>query len=179
MQWLLGAAGLLLVLITPVRITVKIRTGTPLRWQVQAALWGIALPPVTGPGQRKSAPPPGKSRFRGLGKQLTLSLLGPGRSRSPIAKHLHVELASIEGRLSMDNAAAAALLSGSLNSLSALLPPGWRRPLRVRVLPDFTGRPTCFQFCGIAACHLGTLLAAAAQMWFSSLRRRGKKEESA
>lgn len=115
----------------------------------------FALHPTQPP---QETPPP---RIR-RGMALVGALLRGDYARRFLAHHVHLRALDALAVLSLEDAAATAMLAGAARSLALLVPRRWRQRVRLRVQPGFPARKSSLRARCILSFRLGSLLVAAA-----------------
>lgn len=92
----------------------------------------------------------------------------------------HLLLERLDGMLCLrlEDAARCALISGTLQSATAWLPPAWRNQVRIRVLPDFFREHSTLQLRCILHLRLGTLLITGCMLLTALKREACAKKEA-
>lgn len=160
-------------LMAPVRLRADVRWQDGVDVAALARVWGVPLRwrhhlQRTGRGHRLFALRPDRPpqetpapRIR-QGMAMVGALLRGDRARRFLMAHVHMISLDALAVLSLEDAAATALLSGAARSLTLLLPRAWRHRTRLRVQPGFpAGRSSLRARC-IVSFRLGSLLIAAA-----------------
>lgn len=175
MRWLL--LGVLLAVITPVRIVTDVWHHAVTDVHARIYLWGVRMDLklrilrenkdwkvllLTRQGQFKElrAKP-------GLVRQSAVSLktfLRSDKARRFLLRHVDVQALHAWLRLSLSNAARTAMLTGALQVLQGMLPPAVRKRVRIRIQPDFMQHETLLQARCIVFFRLGTLLMTVAMV---------------
>lgn len=172
MNWFLLCTLVVFFLIAPVRVSADVR------WQGQADLallirvWGapfrlrrrvLRTPKghqfFTLHGTEPPAATPAPRLRRGLA--VLGAFLRGDHARRFLLRHVRLDGLDALAILSLEDAAATALLSGLAQGLASLMPRAWRRRARIRVQPGFPARQSLLQARCIVSFRLGSLLFAA------------------
>lgn len=113
------------------------------------------------------------------------TFLRSDRARKFFFRHVQLQELSISTQLCLDNAARTAMITGAFRTLYSLLPPAWRRRVRLYAAPDFLHTPSSAYLRCILFTHLGTLVITAAMLLIAWMLERREhrsdrpKEETA
>ena len=113
------------------------------------------------------------------------TFLRSDRARKFFLRHVELQELSISTQLCLDNAARTAMITGVFRTLYSLLPPAWRRRVRLYAAPDFLHTSSSAYLRCILFTHLGTLVITAAMLLIAWMLERREhrsdrpKEESA
>lgn len=172
MNWFLLCTLAIFFLIAPVSVSADVR------WQGQADLallirvWGAPFRMRrrvlrTPKGHRfftlHDAQPPEATPAPSVRKGLALlgAFLRGDHARRFLRRHVHLRSLDALAILSLEDAAATAILSGLVQGLLSLMPCAWQRKAHIRVRPGFPARQSLLQARCIVSFRLGSLLFAA------------------
>lgn len=86
------------------------------------------------------------------------------KARHFLIRHIHPERLDASLLLHTENAAATALLTGAMRTLTGCLPLHWREKMHVRIQPDFFREHTTIQARCILRFRLGTIIITACML---------------
>lgn len=186
----------LFLLITPLQACLALTHAPDTQGGVCLRIWGIPIRlrfrmihsargrQLVLEGRRVHPIEPPPDQFRSVMVSLG-TFLRSDRARNFFFHHVTLQELSVALRLSLNNAARTAMLTGILRTLYTLVPASWRQRIRLRAAPDFLHTSSSWQIRCILFTHLGTLVITAAMLLIAWILERREhrsdrpKEESA
>ena len=113
------------------------------------------------------------------GRSLLSLFRRANRARHFLLTHIHLDQLDALALLRTQDAARSALLAGTFRSIAACIPPLRRRPVRIRVLPEFFRAHSTVNARCIIRVRVGTILLTAMMLLTAYLRQRRLTESEA